>query len=723
MKQGIVVNSRQSLTIFLLCCICYANSLGGSFHYDDFHSIVDNLSIRSLANVPAFFVDMNTFSADPEKAMYRPVLLVTFAINYALVEYEAWGYLLVNLLIHAGCSVLVGAIGKVLIGGPAGFISGLLFAVNPICTEPVNYVSSRSESLAAFFYFAAFYYFAVQYDKNRWGVSWFGLSACAFGLLTKSTVATLPAILLVYDVSKRGIVNLKSVFSRLHFPYWLLLGIYLGVAWLSGYLPKSLGAPVRSEPIQIWTQLKAVPYYVQLLFFPYKLNVEHQFFESASWQDPAVILGMIFVAGLVAFVWNWRSHTNMRFAALFSFVVLLPATVMPLNMLVNERRIYLAAAGLAWITAYALKHVPVPLVVTIVVVMALHTIERNEVWGSDLTLWEDAVKKAPGMRRARANYGRALQHIGRREAAMAAYRKTIEIDPRNGEAYNNIATLYHEQGNFDEAIHWYKEALQRYPNYDEIYLNLGDAHFQKGEHEASARMFVKALKIDGSRGSNWSNYGLVLQEAGRLDDAKRAYEKAISLSPGLSEPYNNLGNVLSAQGKHETALQQYQKALARSSEDLREVEVNLATTYLELHRGYEAATLLKQAIDKGRGSALHHYHLGRAFKMQKDTKSAKAAFVQAHRIDPYELRPLAALGELLADERNHQEAIHYFRRALSVDPTDGRALFGLGKSLEETGSRTEAIRVYRDFLRSWTRTDGRRQFVESRMQELDLSAR
>ena len=109
--------------------------------------------------------------------------------------------------------------------------------------------------------------------------------------------------------------------------------------------------------------------------------------------------------------------------------------------------------------------------------------------------------------------------------------------------------------------------------------------------------------------------------------------------------------------------------------------------------------------------------------MQKDTKSAKAAFVQAHRIDPYELRPLAALGELLADERNHQEAIHYFRRALSVDPTDGRALFGLGKSLEETGSRTEAIRVYRDFLRSWTRTDGRRQFVESRMQELDLSAR
>lgn len=722
MKLGTVAESRQILAILLLCCVCYANSLDGSFHYDDFHSIVDNLSIRSLSNVPAFFVNMDTFSADPEKGMYRPVLLATFAVNYALVEYEAWGYLLVNLLIHMGCSLFVARIGKLLIGDSAGFLSGLLFAVNPICTEPVNYISSRSENLAAFFYFSAFYCFAVQRDSGRWGASWLGLGACAFGLMTKSTVATLPLVLLVYDVFKRGIRNLKPVFTRLHFPYWLMLGAYLGAAWFSGFLPKSLGSPVRSEPIQIWTQMKAIPYYLQLLFFPYNLSVEHQFFESTSWQEPVVMLSMILVVGLAAFSLKWRGNSNMRFAALFSFVVLWPSTVVPLNMLVNERRIYLVTAGLAWITAYALRHVPLPLVVSMVVIMAVHTVDRNRVWKSELTLWKDAVEKAPEMRRAHANYGRALQLNGRHEAALAAYYKAIEFDTRHGEAYNNIATLYHGQGEFDEAIRWYNEALERYPNYDEIYLNLGDAHFQKGEHAVATRMFEEALRIDGSRGSNWSNYGLVLQEAGRLYDAKRAYEKAIALSPELPEPYNNLGNVLSADGEHENALQQYRNSLARSPKNLEEVEINLATTYLQLNRGYEAAALLQDAIDKGRGSGLHHYHLGRAFRVQQNAKAAQSAFVQSIRLDVKDPRSLAALGELLAEEQNHQEAVRWFRRALEVRPDYGRALFGLGRSLEEAGLLTEATGMYRDFLRVWTRTDERREFVEGRLQELGLSA-
>ncbi|MFC1527105.1 hypothetical protein ACFL6X_09900, partial [Candidatus Latescibacterota bacterium] len=57
------------------CAICYANSLGGSFHYDDFHSIVDNPAIRDPGNVLDFLTDPSAFSGDPEKSMYRPLLL------------------------------------------------------------------------------------------------------------------------------------------------------------------------------------------------------------------------------------------------------------------------------------------------------------------------------------------------------------------------------------------------------------------------------------------------------------------------------------------------------------------------------------------------------------------------------------------------------------------------------------------------------------------------
>ena len=77
---------RAGLWIALACWVAYANSFSGSFHYDDFHSLVENRAVRSLANVPRFFVDPGLFSGEPDKGMYRPVLLVTYALNYAVGE-------------------------------------------------------------------------------------------------------------------------------------------------------------------------------------------------------------------------------------------------------------------------------------------------------------------------------------------------------------------------------------------------------------------------------------------------------------------------------------------------------------------------------------------------------------------------------------------------------------------------------------------------------------
>ena len=721
MRLTAVGESRQIIAIAITCFACYANSFGGSFHYDDFHSIVENPAVRSLRNIPAYFTDMELFSTDREKGMYRPVLLTTFALNYAAGEYEVWGYLLVNLLIHLGCSIFVARIGGLLMGESVGLLCGLLFAVHPICTEPVNYVSSRSESLAALFYLGSFYYFANHRDRGRAGGNWKAMIGCLLGLLTKSTVATLPVVILAFDLSQRKLKSERFVwrpFLKLHAPYWIALGLYLSVSWLSGFLPKSLGTPVRSGYTQVWTQLKAIAYYLKLLFVPNRLNVEHQFLESNSWSEAAVLFGFLLVVGLVLLALKWGRRPPLSFFLLWNLVVLLPASVMPLNMLVNERRLYLVVAGSAWIVAYALRRVHKPIAVAFLVLLALQTVARNRVWASELTLWGDAVEKSPTMRRARANFGRALQLDGRHDEALGAYRKSIEIDPQHGDAYNNIATLYHENGNLNEAIRWYHEALRWYPGYDEIYINLGDAHFQKGEVDTAAQMFEKALSIDGNKGSTWSNYGLILIEERRFEEAASAYEKAIELSPELAEPYNNLGNVLSAQGKHELALERYQQAIARSPRELGEVEINIATTYLQLNQASTAANVLQRSIAEGRGSAAHYYHLGRAFRKQKKMEGAQAAFARASELDPTDARPNAALGELYADNAELESAIGEFRRALEIRPQYERALFGLGMSLDKTGATTEAAEVYQAFLDVWDKRDDRRRHVERRIVEL-----
>ena len=106
-----------ALLVFLVASLLYANTLGHGFHYDDFHSVVHNPHIRSLENLPAFFTDPQLFSTDPQQAMYRPVLLVTYALNYAWGAEAPLGYHLVNILLHGANAALVVLLGGTLFGG------------------------------------------------------------------------------------------------------------------------------------------------------------------------------------------------------------------------------------------------------------------------------------------------------------------------------------------------------------------------------------------------------------------------------------------------------------------------------------------------------------------------------------------------------------------------------------------------------------------------------
>ena len=147
-----IVTSRKevlALAILALIVVVYANSFQNSFHYDDSHSIVENPHIRSLANLPSFFLETETFSGEPAMAMYRPVLVSSFALNYAAGEYEPWGYLGTNIAIHGVVSILAFLILANWQGKWVGFWGGVLFAAHPIQTQAVNYISSRSVSLSA----------------------------------------------------------------------------------------------------------------------------------------------------------------------------------------------------------------------------------------------------------------------------------------------------------------------------------------------------------------------------------------------------------------------------------------------------------------------------------------------------------------------------------------------------------------------------------------------
>ena len=142
--------TRYLFSILALAVLSHVNSIPGSFHYDDAHSIVDNPAIRTFETLPRILYDPAVFSGEPSMAMYRPLVVLSYVFNYAISPDSPLGFILFNLLLHAGVSLCVFLLLRCWAGDPwRAWGAAALFAVHPINSQVVNYVSSRSESMAA----------------------------------------------------------------------------------------------------------------------------------------------------------------------------------------------------------------------------------------------------------------------------------------------------------------------------------------------------------------------------------------------------------------------------------------------------------------------------------------------------------------------------------------------------------------------------------------------
>ena len=558
--------------------IIYANSLSGVFHYDDFHSVVNNTSIREVGKIPAYFSEPAHFSADLDKIMYRPLLLVSYAVNYALHGYDVLGYHVVNLLLHLGCVLLLWRI-VVCLEGPqrqqVAMMSALLFALHPVASEPVNYISSRSETLAGILLLLSLW-LAVRTPRQTAG----SIAGFCAGLLSKATAASLPFLLLSWPEG-----TLSARIRRVA-PYAMALTGYVLLLELAGLLPTARSEPVRSGMAQLATQWKAVTYYLQLLLMPVNQSVDPPFLEGA-WSQWAVWAALGLSLSLLGLVVS-RCRGRLRWWLLWPLWLALPASAVPLNVLVNEHRIYLASAGLFVALAVLLArqtHLRRPMV-ALLVALAVLSFQRNQVWASELSLWSDAVLKAPQSSRGRVHLGTALreegqmskareqfemallldatllparinlanilyeQALGRRPVdtgllrrAAAEYEAILQVDEAHREALTNLGNACRALGDLSQAEGVYQRAIRHHPQYPDAYDNLAMLYADQAEHLRAAELLVEVVRLEPSRGEAHKRLGDQYFQANDLLGALDAYRLACQLEPGEPSFCYNLGEL------------------------------------------------------------------------------------------------------------------------------------------------------------------------------------
>ncbi len=170
-------------TILKVCLLAvmvwgvYWNSFHNPFNFDDWHVIRQNPAVRGPEDIPSFFVDLSTFSLLPGNQDYRPLFLTSMALAWWVGGGTTLPFHLVSVTLHMGNVLLLfflcrrlGAKESDPKGGLsstendwAAFLSAALFALHPLASESINYISSQAVPLAVFFYLLSLYCFLGVY--------------------------------------------------------------------------------------------------------------------------------------------------------------------------------------------------------------------------------------------------------------------------------------------------------------------------------------------------------------------------------------------------------------------------------------------------------------------------------------------------------------------------------------------------------------------------------
>src|SRR2546426_10526329 len=410
----------------------YSNSLGIGFYFDDLYGIHNNPTIRSLRNIPSFFTDPHAFWTDRTQADVRPVLLISYALNYAVSGLAPWSYPVLNLLLHFVAALLVFVLVRDHVWwparerGPSGdarfpaAAAALFFALAPLNTQPVDYLWARSALLCTTLYLGAF----LAFLRRRWTL---GAVLFALALLTKAIAVTLPAMLLIHDFVYRDRTRYRSVKSylgdwrRLALPVLLPAALALAyVAYRSAVLP-SWTAETRQQAWvtpRIWfmSQWSALLYYVRLFVWPDGLSADHDFpYTTSLLAARAWLPLLVLVAWVVAALRVAERSPQVTFATAWFLVTLAPeSSFAPLAEVVNDHRPYIASSlGLSVLLAWlvqrgaALTARPRATFAAVALALAIAAVPfdryRTWQWQDALRMWEDTVRKSPNNGRAWMN--------------------------------------------------------------------------------------------------------------------------------------------------------------------------------------------------------------------------------------------------------------------------------------------------------------------------------
>ncbi len=511
--------------LVLISVVALSTSLLASFVWDDIHLIymeIHNLSGLSLFKSGGFY--------------YRPVVGVTFLLDFLIWRWSPLGYHLTNVILHALCVLLVFPLTKTILDYHSkmesknllAFFTAALFAVHPIHTESVAWIAGRTDIMATLFFLLAFLAYVLFRQERRPVALVLSFVFFLFSLGSKFIGIAFPAVVILYEL----ILNRDKKGA--------LFGLVYGAPFLVYITFRANSLHLAERIVRLSLKGMTVIHFIQLFFSSLWFYLVKSFWSFPQNAFVGEVPGLYHpVAGLIvlllvvlAVVKLDREHL-MKFWLAFFFAALLPSLIPVYIKVVStplaERYLYLPSIAACFMVPYALVFLAkrqegegknlvyngvLIFLVLITLAGGIASAERSLVWRNGLTLWEDTVKRSPNFGKVHDNYGAALMDAGRLQEAEKQFRlalspKTVNTITGRSNACVNLGNLHIKRREYQQAERAYKTALRYWKGNTSAYYNLGYLYFvraAKAEERKERLQFLslsrkalqKTLQLNGS---------------------------------------------------------------------------------------------------------------------------------------------------------------------------------------------------------------------------------
>ena len=422
----------------------------------------------------------------------------------------------------------------------------------------VTYIVQRMTVLAALFYVLALYLYAkgrllylLQGQKGK-AYTMLGLAVFSgiLAVLSKQNAVTFPAAFLLYELFFIRKANGEMCRKYLIYGAISLGALFLVVAF-AGLLPAETSNFTRMEYLS--AQFGVFYKYLLLLVFPISQNADYFIRIEAPLFGVSQIIGVLLVLGFISLsIFLFRKNKLLSFGILFILLSMsVESGLIPIKDIMMEHRMYLPMLGFGFIlTGIVMQWIPFRSLSTVTIagilillIMAAGTYNRNKVWKTEISLWEDCLKKNPENPRAMSNLGLAIKvnanyapsaQLRNQELARALgfFNKSIEGDTIFVQAYLNRGLTYFELGQYGKAIKDIEVVVEKRPQREYLYFYIeGVAAAKQGLLDNAEKSLDHAATMNNDFAPLYMWRGLVAKEMKDDNKAIENYKKSLKIDP------------------------------------------------------------------------------------------------------------------------------------------------------------------------------------------------